>query len=114
MKSVKIFSTFEEYEILKIIDSVKPANYKAGSTIIKEVISIFKLQGEIGNTFYILKAGEAFATKVLKANGAPEKVKDYNSGEYFGELALINNTPRAASILAKVKSIFTYRLIVNA
>ncbi len=32
----------------------------------------------------------------------PETVKDYYSGDYFGELALIKNELRAASIIAKV------------
>ena len=30
-----------------------------------------------------------------------KKVKEYGSGDYFGELALLSNEPRAASIIAK-------------
>ncbi len=40
MKSVKIFATVEPYELTKIMDAVKPAEYKAGETIIKEVLFI--------------------------------------------------------------------------
>jgi CRP-like cAMP-binding protein len=33
---------------------------------------------------------------------APQKVKEYSTGGYFGELALLKNEPRAASVIAKV------------
>ena len=38
MKSVKIFSTIEPYELTKVMDAVKPLEFPAGTTIIKEVI----------------------------------------------------------------------------
>ena len=42
------------------------------------------------------------------------KVKEYQPGDYFGELALINNEPRAASVKAEVYYKFDYyRLIVD-
>lgn len=52
-------------------------------------------QGEEGDKFYILKEGHAQAHKdgVL--------VKEYKKGEYFGELALIKNQSRAATITTK-------------
>jgi len=31
----------------------------------------------------------------------PQLVKSYSKGDYFGELALIKNEPRAASVIAK-------------
>ncbi len=52
--------------------------------------------------FFLLESGEAFATKQLEADKGPVKVIDYSRGSYFGELALLRNTPRAASVVAKV------------
>lgn len=37
LKTVKILSSIEPYELTKIMDAVKPAEYKKGDQIIKEV-----------------------------------------------------------------------------
>ena len=71
-------------------DAVKEKKFGAGETIIK--------QGEAGEVFYILVEGAAKAT--LDAD--PSKaVMQYKSGDYFGELALLRNEPRAANVKAK-------------
>lgn len=48
----------------------------------------------------MIEEGQAFATKTWDETGTTEKVKDYAKGNYFGELALIRNEPRAASVIA--------------
>jgi len=93
MSKGALFAYLDDYEKLQLIDSLKSTSYKQGDFIIKE--------GEIGDTFYILEEGEAFATKTLSIGDTPVKVMDYNVGDYFGELALMKNEPRAANIIAK-------------
>ena len=44
--------------------------------------------------------GEAIATKTLEPGKPPEQVKKYQSGDYFGELALLRGEPRAANIVS--------------
>ncbi len=47
-----------------------------------------------------MEDGECYAEKVFTEGSTAVKVKDYQKGSYFGELALIKNEPRAASIIA--------------
>lgn len=55
----------------------------------------------MGDTFYIIIEGEAMATKTFNQGEDPKVVKEYKAGDYFGELALLKNEPRAANIIAK-------------
>jgi len=57
-------------------------------------------KGEEGDEFYIVEEGSLVALK--EDSGKIEEVYKYNIGDYFGELALIKNIPRQASVLSKV------------
>lgn len=58
-------------------------------------------QGDAGNTFYILSQGECVVLKSYIPNDKPKEVLQYKTGDYFGELALLRNEPRAASVVAR-------------
>ena len=75
------------------MDAVNPVEFHEGDQIIK--------QGDEGNTFYLLESGSAYATKEAEEDNEPVKVMSYNKGDYFGELALMRNTPRAANVYAE-------------
>ena len=92
LETIPILSQVTSYEMYCICDAIKKEKVKKDEYIIKE--------GEEGNKFYILDEGSAVALKTMKVGKEPEKVKDYSKGDYFGELALLKNEPRAASVLA--------------
>jgi cAMP-dependent protein kinase regulator len=87
---VEILETLTSYERSKIADALETQKYPSGSVIIK--------QGEPGTNFYILESGEAEAYKDGTNDDKP--VAKYKKGDYFGELALLNDAPRAASVVA--------------
>lgn len=88
---VGLLSSLTPYERSKIADALDTQKFPAGSTIIKE--------GDAGDAFYLLESGEAEAFKA----GNPSPVKSYKKGDYFGELALLNDAPRAASVVSKTE-----------
>jgi cAMP-dependent protein kinase regulator len=95
LKCIPILQTIDPYEVSQICDALQTEKIEAGEHIIKE--------GEGGDKFYIIEEGEAYAEKFNKELNKPVSVYDYEKGGYFGELALIKNEPRAASVVAKTK-----------
>jgi len=93
LKSVEIFSSLDNYEISQISDALGTKRFKTDDVVIK--------QGENGDDFYIVDEGVLEATKFFSDTGKEEVVLKYDKGKYFGELALIKNEPRAATIIAK-------------
>ncbi|KAL1962494.1 hypothetical protein VTN77DRAFT_9615 [Rasamsonia byssochlamydoides] len=89
LEEVPLLSSLKPYERSKIADALDTIKYPAGSTIIEE--------GGPGDSFYLLESGEAEAFK----RGCERPVKSYSRGDYFGELALLDDKPRAASVVAK-------------
>jgi cAMP-dependent protein kinase regulator len=87
---VEILKTLTNYERSKIADALEMVKYPAGSTIIRE--------GEPGTAFFILESGEAEVYK--KGANEDKPVAKYKKGDYFGELALLNDAPRAATVIA--------------
>lgn len=88
LEEVPVLSTLTPYERSKIADALETKKYSAGHAIIK--------QGDIGDSFFLVESGECDAF----IGGKRESVKHYNKGDFFGELALINDKPRAASVVS--------------
>eukprot|EP01006_Ploeotia_vitrea_P057577 TRINITY_DN68190_c4_g1_i2.p2 TRINITY_DN68190_c4_g1~~TRINITY_DN68190_c4_g1_i2.p2 ORF type:complete len:690 (-),score=428.08 TRINITY_DN68190_c4_g1_i2:1369-3438(-) len=92
LRNVPLFSNMENYERSKIADALEEIKFTDGQYIIAE--------GDIGHELYILKSGEAAATKVLPGSDSPTVVMRYAPGDFFGELALIRDEPRAANVIS--------------
>ena len=68
---------------------------RAGEKVIQE--------GDEGDVLYVVDRGQLDCSKII--GGESTYLKTYQPGEAFGELALLYNAPRAASIVAKTDSI---------
>jgi cAMP-dependent protein kinase regulator len=90
LESVPLLATLTPYERSKIADALETAKHPAGSTIIRE--------GDVGDTFFLLESGHAEVRK--RGSNDPAPLKVYGPGDYFGELALLEDKPRAASVVS--------------
>ena len=82
-----LFESLGPEDLERIVECMKPLTVKSGEQIIK--------QGDRGDLFYCLEVGSAIASVEGKGN-----VYSYIPGGCFGELALIYNSPRAATVTA--------------
>ena len=93
LKDVKLLESVSLYERSQVADAIAEEKFASGETVIA--------QGDIGDTFYMISEGEASAFKKFDDGDENKEVYQYKPGDYFGELALLKNEPRAASVIAK-------------
>lgn len=86
IQKIELFRGLPTGEIEKILSVSKNVKVARGDTIVKE--------GDAGNALYIIESGSVVVTK-----GA-EILAIMDRGEIFGEMALIDNSPRSATVTA--------------
>ncbi|CAF0981357.1 unnamed protein product [Adineta steineri] len=89
-----LFRTLELKQIDYILDAMWEKHVTKGEHIIQ--------QGKDGDNFYIIDKGlyEVYVLKESDSNNQPIKIGEYNQTGSFGELALMYNQPRSATIIA--------------
>ncbi|HEY2625759.1 MAG TPA: peptidase domain-containing ABC transporter, partial [Candidatus Udaeobacter sp.] len=73
-----------------MIDKLKPAGFGKGSLIIRE--------GDDAGPLYVIEKGRARA--FAGVDGGQRNLAFYREGDFFGELSILNGSPRAASVEA--------------
>jgi pyruvate,water dikinase len=86
LRRTRLFGDLEKHEVEKIAVLFKERRFPQGETVIKE--------GSGGAAFYLIESGEATVTIGGEQRGA------LKAGDYFGEIALIDEGARMATIAA--------------
>ena len=97
LKKSFMFSNLDEKSQNIVIEAVDEVKFMSGDKVIT--------QGEDGDVLYIVDSGKLDCFKQFSPNEKEKYLKTYECGESFGELALLYNVPRAASIICKEESV---------
>jgi CRP/FNR family cyclic AMP-dependent transcriptional regulator len=89
LRRVVLFSGLKDKQLRGIAQAMAERTFAAGEEITKE--------GEISVGFYVIEEGRAGVTM------SHEDVGELGPGDHFGEIALIAETPRAATVTAKTE-----------
>jgi CRP/FNR family transcriptional regulator, cyclic AMP receptor protein len=86
LKSVPLFAGCSKSELRELAKSADELDIREGTVLTRE--------GRPGREFFVLIEGTARVTK------GGRKVADLQAGDWFGEIALLTDTPRTASVTA--------------
>ncbi|VDK21425.1 unnamed protein product [Taenia asiatica] len=90
---VPILDNLEKWERLTVADALEPVRFEAGDCIVQ--------QGDPGDDFYIIIEGTAAVLQRPSENAEPVEVGRLGPSDYFGEVALLLDRPRAATVVAQ-------------
>jgi len=86
LRAVPIFSPLPAPTLERVASELKPVVARMGDVLIRE--------GETGDRFYLIDEGSVDVTI------AKRPVRRLGPGEYFGEIALVRDVPRTATVTA--------------
>jgi CRP-like cAMP-binding protein len=75
--------------------AIRPVIFEPGQDIVR--------QGDVGQSLYIIKAGEVEVFKRPEDGGVEEQVATLKAGEHFGEAAIFQGVRRTATVRAKTR-----------
>ena len=86
LKRVPLFAGCSKSELRELARSADELDIREGTVLTRE--------GRLGREFFVLIDGTARVTK------AGKKIAELGAGDWFGEIALITNSPRTATVTA--------------
>ncbi|MBW2027900.1 MAG: cyclic nucleotide-binding domain-containing protein [Deltaproteobacteria bacterium] len=91
LRKVTLFSVLKDSDIKSLADFCAERSFREGQTLVQ--------QGEPGVGLYIIKTGKV---KIVKktASGQDLEIAILGPGEFFGEMSVLDDAPRSASVAA--------------
>ena len=111
LTGVPAFSGLQPRQIAVLLKEMSVAKFQRDEYVFE--------QGDLGDTFYLITCGHAIATRIDPVDDQQEEqtIARLSASDCFGELALVRNEPRAATIVvtsATLDTLFITRAAFEA
>ncbi len=87
LKRVPLFAHLADAHVQRIVNSARERRFEPGAPIVSA--------GETGQGFYLILEGRA------EVQRGGRTIRALGPGDYFGELALLRDQPRSATVVAR-------------
>jgi len=92
LKSIRLFEGIRKRDLIHILENLQERTYLKGETIFT--------QGDIGRALFIVFSGKIALTRLDHATEKSDIIAEVRPGEFFGEMALLEEMPRTATAYA--------------
>src|SRR5918999_837119 len=86
LREVSLFAKLSDKDLKRLANSLNERSFSAGHEITAE--------GAEGIGFFLIESGEVSVSR------GGEQIRKLGPGDYFGEMALIDQQPRSATVVA--------------
>lgn len=90
LRSVPLFQELQPKQLKQLSKWTTTRTYQPGQVIVR--------QGDLGLGLYCIQSGRVRVTQ--ETPSGPQEVRTMGPGEAFGELSLLDNNPRSATVTA--------------
>ena len=89
LKTIRLFEGIRKRDLIHILENLQERTYLKGETIFT--------QGDIGRALFIVFSGKIALSRLDRDTGNSEIIAEVHPGEFFGEMALLEEMPRTAT-----------------
>lgn len=92
LREVRLFTAFAEADLAALGQRLRERTVRKNQVLFRE--------GDAGDEMFLIRRGSVLASKVVKAR-VEQLLNRMGPGEFFGEMSLLDGSPRSATIQAE-------------
>ncbi|MGE5316210.1 MAG: cyclic nucleotide-binding domain-containing protein [Acidobacteriota bacterium] len=94
LAKISVFESLKPKELRQVASIVHRRQFQPGEYVVR--------QNDPGLGMYVIESGEV--SVMLEENGSTKQLASLCEGEFFGEIALLDESPRSATVIARTES----------
>jgi len=100
LRTVPLFAGLDQTTLRSLAANLQNEHFERGATLMR--------QGETGNRLYVIREGDVDVL-IDDGRGSERRLAQLHAGDYVGEIALLREVPRTATVRART-AVETYSL----